>query len=173
MPAKMIYVLREEATNKCIVHQKSLLGHHGKDFYLANNVVITSPQEVTFGNHCAVNEFVHILGGGGVAMGDGVWIASHSSLISVTHPTDVEFIGDHPNIVAPIVIEDHVWIGSRATILPGVKLGKSCVIGAGAVVTKDVPPYAIVTGVPATIQRYKNIEPKYPSSQEVWSQHGR
>ena len=45
--------------------------------------------------------------------------------------------------------------------------------GAGAVVTKDVPPYAIVTGVPAAIQRYKNIEPKYPSSQEVWSQHGR
>ena len=49
------------------------------------------------------------------------------------------------------MIEDHVWIGTRATILPGVTLGRGCVVAAGAVVTRDVPPLAIVGGVPAKV----------------------
>ena len=52
---------------------------------------------------------------------------------------------------APVVIGDDVWIGRRAIIMPGVRIGNGCVIGAGAVVTKDVPPYCVVGGVPAKI----------------------
>ena len=48
-----------------------------------------------------------------------------------------------------MVIEDNVWVGTRATILPGVTLGRGCVVAAGAVVTRDVPPLVIVGGVPA------------------------
>lgn len=54
-----------------------------------------------------------------------------------------------------VVIEDDVWIGSRAIILPGVRVGTGAVVAAGAVVTKDIPPYAIVGGVPAKIIRYR------------------
>ena len=50
---------------------------------------------------------------------------------------------------APIEIDDYAWIGSRATVLPGVKIGKGAVVAAGAVVTKDVTPYLVVGGVPA------------------------
>ena len=50
-----------------------------------------------------------------------------------------------------IVVEDDVWIGSRVTILPGVKIGKGSVIAAGAIVTKDVLPYSIMGGIPAKI----------------------
>ena len=57
-----------------------------------------------------------------------------------------------------IVVEDDVWIGFRATILSGVRLGQGAVIAAGAVVTKDVPPYAIVGGVPAKILKYRFSE---------------
>ena len=55
----------------------------------------------------------------------------------------------------PVVIEDDVWICSRAIILSGVRIGTGAVIAAGAVVTKDVPPYAIVGGVPAKIMKYR------------------
>lgn len=58
--------------------------------------------------------------------------------------------------VSPITVGDDVWIGGRVTVLPGVYIGNGSIIGAGSVVTKDVPPYAIVGGAPAKIIRYRN-----------------
>jgi maltose O-acetyltransferase len=55
---------------------------------------------------------------------------------------------------APVVIEDHVWIGSKAVILPGVRIGRHAVIGAGSIVTHDVPPRCVVAGNPARVLRY-------------------
>jgi acetyltransferase-like isoleucine patch superfamily enzyme len=54
----------------------------------------------------------------------------------------------------PVVIEDHVWIGSKVVILPGVRIGTRAVIGAGSIVTKDVPPRSVAAGNPARILRY-------------------
>ena len=59
-------------------------------------------------------------------------------------------------IFPPVRIEDDVWIGARAIILPGLTIGKGSIIGAGSVVTKDVPPYAICAGNPARIIKYRN-----------------
>jgi maltose O-acetyltransferase len=59
---------------------------------------------------------------------------------------------------APIVIEDDVWIGFNAVILPGVTIGESSIVGAGAVVTKDIAPYSIVGGVPARLIRKRTVE---------------
>ena len=56
----------------------------------------------------------------------------------------------------PVRIEDDVWIGARSIILPGLTIGKGSIIGAGSVVTKDVPPYAICAGNPARIIKYRN-----------------
>jgi maltose O-acetyltransferase len=56
----------------------------------------------------------------------------------------------------PVVIEDDVWLGARVIILPGIRIGKGAIIGAGAVVTKDVPPYAVCAGNPATVKRFRN-----------------
>lgn len=61
---------------------------------------------------------------------------------------------------APVHIGDDVWIGARAIILPGVTIGKGAIIGAGAVVTKDIPPYAICAGVPAQVLKYRNAANK-------------
>ena len=62
-------------------------------------------------------------------MGNGVWIANHASIISSTHPVDVEYIGDYPQIDIAVTIEDNVWIGSHAVILPGVTLGQAALLG--------------------------------------------
>lgn len=59
--------------------------------------------------------------------------------------------------IEPVKIGDDVWIGSRAIILPGVSIGSGVIIGAGAVVTKDVPDWAIVAGNPANIIRYRKV----------------
>lgn len=59
-------------------------------------------------------------------------------------------------ITGKVVLEDDVWIGYRAIILPGVTIHKGAVVGAGAVVTKDVEPFAVVGGVPAKVIKYRN-----------------
>jgi maltose O-acetyltransferase len=61
-----------------------------------------------------------------------------------------------PKAEEPVIICDDVWIGGRVTILPGVTVGRGSIIGAGAVVTKDVPPYSIVGGNPANVIRMRN-----------------
>jgi maltose O-acetyltransferase len=61
----------------------------------------------------------------------------------------------------PVVIEDHVWIGTRAMIMPGVTLGRGCVVAAGAVVTHDVAPRVVVAGVPAREIGQRTIDPEY------------
>ena len=110
---------------------------------------------VIIGDRAALNDNVHILGGGGVTIEEGVWIANGASIISETHPTNVEYIGDHPPLHKPVHIERNVWIGAHAVILPGVRIGEGSIIGAGAVVTKNVPNGVIVAGIPATLIRRK------------------
>ena len=63
--------------------------------------------------------------------------------------------GMQPKLIAPVVLEEDVWVGCGVRILKGVRIGKGAVIAANAVVNKDVPPYAIVAGVPARVIRYR------------------
>lgn len=63
---------------------------------------------------------------------------------------------DGPEVIKPVIIEDNVWIGCRAIVLPGVRIGSYSVVGAGSVVTKDVPPNTLVAGNPARIVRKLN-----------------
>jgi len=83
---------------------------------------------------------------GGLTIGEDVSISPEVAIITAAH--DVEDPGFRV-VDRPVVIEDHVYIGMRATILPGVTVGRGAVVAAGAVVTRDVPPFAIVAGVPA------------------------
>ena len=77
-------------------------------------------------------------------------IAPNVALLAVGHGLSREsLISRQPNIFGTIIIEDDVWIGANAVILKNVRLGKGCVVAAGAFVTKDTQPYSIVGGVPA------------------------
>ena len=92
-------------------------------------------------------------------IGNHVDIASSVMIYNSEH--DLEK-ADFSARTEPVKIEDYVFIGPRAIILPGVKIGKGAVVAAGAVVTEDVPDFAIVGGVPAkVIGERKNKNPNY------------
>ena len=85
----------------------------------------------------------------------------HPTIITGDHRIDVvgKYIMDSneklPENDAPVVIEDDVWIGANVTILKGVTIGRGSVVAAGAVVTKSCPPYSIIGGVPAKVQKMR------------------
>lgn len=106
----------------------------------------------TFGENVFVNQGCTFFDQGGIRIGAGTMIGPKTNLITSGHPVPPaerrEYI-----IAAPITIEDNVWIGVAATILPGVTIGENSVVGAGAIVTQDVPPNTLVTGAAATEQK--------------------
>ena len=112
--------------------------------------------KIRIGRNCILGEFSVIRGQGGVTIGDNVIIAPQVQIMAVNH------IFDDPNRLIleqglrahGIEIEDNVWIGAGAIILDGVQIGTGAVVGAGAVVTHNVEPYSVVTGVPARWHRY-------------------
>ena len=103
-------------------------------------------------------------GRGELTIGRNVNISSYTLLITGSHELNSP---DFSSYFRPIVIEDHVWIGSRATVLPGVTIGRGAVVAAGSVVTKDVPPMTVVGGVPAKMIRRREVEPEYELSYRV------
>lgn len=112
-------------------------------------------KNITIGRNVFINSGCHFQDQGGITIGDGTLIGHNVVLATVNHA--IEPAQNRLNSYAPIHLEDHVWIGSNATILAGVTVGKWSVVAAGAVVTKNVPPYIVVGGVPARI--IKTIQP--------------
>lgn len=99
--------------------------------------------------------------GGSVTIGDHVMMGPECVLLSHNHRfdrLDIPMCQQGFSEEQPIHIGNDVWIGTRAIILPGVMVGDHSVVGAGAVVTKDVPPYAVVGGVPAKILKMRNAQ---------------
>lgn len=85
---------------------------------------------------------------GGLVIGDNVSISAHTSILTATH------LWRDPGFAyaeRPVIIEDHAWIGYGATILPGTRVGRGAVIGAGSVAVGDIPPLAVVSGVPGRV----------------------
>lgn len=106
---------------------------------------------IHLGKNVFINSGVTFTDLGGIYVEDGVLIGPNASLISVNHPIDPKY--RHDLELKPVRIKQNAWIGSGAIILPGVTVGKNSVVGAGAVVTKDVPDDTIVAGVPAQLVR--------------------
>jgi len=111
--------------------------------------------DVEFGAHCTVNAYAML--SGRIRCGDGVRIASHVTLVGFNHGYDDPDlpIWQQAHESRGIEIGDDVWIGANAVVVDGVHIGRGAVIAAGAVVSKDVPPLAIVGGVPAKVLRFR------------------
>lgn len=126
--------------NNVIFPDKKSLITIGKGTYINKNVIFTAG-EITLGNNCQIG---------------------HNTIFcSSYHELETDFKKLRPLLSRPIEVEDFVWIGCNVTVLPGIKIGRGAVIGAGAIVTKDIPENSLAVGNPARVIRTinQNAEP--------------
>lgn len=119
-------------------------------------------KNISIGKDVFINSGCHFQDQGGIRIGDGTLIGHNVVLATINH--DLDPGKNRKNRYAPIKIGNHVWIGSNATVLPGVTIGDWSVVAAGAVVRQDVPPMTVVGGVPAKI--LKKIGPEEKEMQD-------
>ena len=101
----------------------------GDGTYLNRNTEVVAAESVSIGRDCKIGRDVLVM------------------------DTDQHALPGRPLAVRPVVIEDRVWVGARAIVLKGVRIGHDSVVGAGAIVTRDVPPWSVVAGQPARVLR--------------------
>ena len=106
-------------------------------------------KNISIGKDVFINSGCHFQDQGGITIGDGTLIGHNVVLATINH--DLDPAKNRINHYAPIHIGEHVWIGSNATILPGVTIGDWAVVAAGAVVARNVPGMTVVGGVPAKV----------------------
>ncbi len=119
-------------------------------------------KNITIGKDVFINSGCHFQDQGGIEIGDGALIGHNVVLATINH--DLNPKENRKNHYAPIKIGTHVWIGSNATILPGVTIGDYAVVAAGAVVTRDVPAMTVVGGVPARVLKTIQEEEHYETA---------
>lgn len=119
-----------------------------------------SSKKILFGDNVQINDYVHIVAMHNVTIGNNVLMASHIFISDNSHGS---YKGDendtNPNVppikreyaTAPVSIGDNTWIGEGVIIMPGVTIGKGCVIGAHSVVSKSIPDFSVVVGSPAKV----------------------
>lgn len=137
---------REEAIRK-------ILGAAG------TNCVVEQPFFCTYGSNVSVgdNFFMNINGrlmdSGKITIGNNVFIAPDVCIITEKHAMDVQQRAAGLEYAYPVNIGDNVWIAAKVCVLPGVTIGEGSVIGAGSVVTRDIPPYSLAVGNPCKVIR--------------------
>ncbi|WP_417015484.1 sugar O-acetyltransferase [Alistipes sp.] len=140
---------REE--REAIIRQ--LLGHVGKEITLHSPFHCDFGEQISVGDHFVGNFNLTILDEAPVTIGNHVFIGPDVGIYTVRHAllTDQRNAGIMQSL--PVTIHDNVWIGGHATLLPGVTIGQGSVIGAGSVVTHDIPPQVVAAGNPCRVLR--------------------
>lgn len=127
------------------------------DHYVSQLEEQTFHPQITIGNYCNFGAFNHISACNNITIGDGLLTGKWVTIVDNSHgDTDYDSMAISPikrKLISkgPVIIGNNVWIGDKATILPGVTIGDGAIIAANAVVTKDVPAFSVVAGNPARI----------------------
>lgn len=145
----------------------------GDDSFLGEHIELTAwdsfqgkkySPEISIGNGCHIRNGSHITAINRILIGNHVLTGPHILITDNAHGTSsgdgLDLPPNHRPLYSkgPVVIEDNVWIGEKASILPGVHIGKGAIIAANAVVTKDVPAYTIAAGNPAKVIKDMRFE---------------
>ena len=126
--------------------------HFDKDVVIRENCHFLYPEKISLGGGVGINYGCWINGAGGVDVLDEVLIGPYTVIHSANHiiPPKPEPIKESGWEMAKVTLVKNCWIAAHCTVLPGVRIGEGAVIGAGAVVTKDIPRFTIAVGVPAS-----------------------
>lgn len=137
-----------------------MMGAHVDRYSKVNmGVYLLWPKGLKIGTHSHVNQGCLLDCRGGLTVGNSVSISHRVTIMTGSHDLRSTTF-DYKS--APVVIGNHAWIGVNATILGGVTIGEGGVVAAGAVVTRDVPPYAVVAGIPARVIAQRPHDLDYP-----------
>lgn len=133
---------------------KSLLGHIGDEAIIINQPFFCDyGKQIRVGKRFFANFHFTVLDEAPVTIGDDCFIGPNVSIYTACHSTDPAERNSRREWAEPVTIGDNVWIGGSVTILPGVKIGSNVTIGAGSVVTRDIPDGVVAVGNPAKVLR--------------------
>lgn len=122
----------------------------GQRIEVFGDFTVDNPGNVRFGTGCAINAGVHLVGRCGIDIGDNVVLSAHCMLVDAgLDPLSGSEAEPRVHVDGPIKIGSGAWICAGAIVLPGVTIGERAIVGAGSVVTTDVPPGVTVAGNPA------------------------
>jgi len=140
-----------------LLHQVRALGARGYDVTFRAGVQLLAPEQIHIGDHVALGYNTILRGQGGITLEDFVVIGDNVILASAAHPMQGVYFNQ--TWQKPITIRQNVWITAGVIVLPGVTIGENAIIGAGAVVTEDIPPNSVAVGVPAKVIRTLDSDP--------------
>lgn len=154
--ANLLYdynALRPSDTEKKTEILRMLLGEMGQNITIRSPFYCDYGYNIEIGDNFFSNTNLVILDGAKVTIGDYVFIAPNVGIYTAGHPFDVEQRNSGLEYALPVSIGNNVWIGAHVAILPGVTIGDNSVIGAGSVVTKDIPSNTLAVGNPCRVIR--------------------
>ncbi|WP_220794597.1 sugar O-acetyltransferase [Nocardioides pelophilus] len=132
---------------------EELLGSVGEDTEIRPPFYVDYGSRITFGARCFANFGLVALDVAPITIGDDVQIGPNVQLLTPTHPLEPGPRRDKWESAAPITVGDNVWLGGGVIVLPGVTIGADTVVGAGSVVTRDLPAGVVAVGNPARVIR--------------------
>ena len=130
---------------------KEILGKYEETFYIEQPFICDYGYNIEIGKNFYANHNLVILDGNKVEFGDNVFVAPNCAFYTAGHPLDYKERNKGLEYAKPIKVGNNVWIGRNVTVLPGVSIGENVVIGAGSVVTKDIPSNVIAVGNPCRV----------------------
>lgn len=142
---------REKKLRRHLLEQ--LLGGLGERSVVRPPLYVDYGRNLTIGSGCFVNFGLTALDVAAITIGDDVQIGPHVQLLTPTHPVEPGPRRDKWESALPITIGDNVWLGGGVVVCPGVTIGADTVVGAGSVVTKDLPAGVVAVGNPARVIR--------------------
>lgn len=151
--------LRYNNLNQIQIGNNSTINDYSAIIVANDNLNDLTNSYMIIGNNTYIGEFNNIRAAGGIVkIGDNCLISQHITIVASNHSIKKGVLiskqkWDVKNISTEIM--DDVWIGSNSVIMPGITIGEGAVIGAGSVVTKSIPPYAIAFGNPAKVIKYR------------------
>jgi maltose O-acetyltransferase len=147
-----LYNLAEAASERQTILQQ-MLGRVGQESIIEPPFYCVYGQHIHLGDHVYLNVQCTILDCNEVHIGHHVMIGPNVQIYTAAHDLRAEARIQGWEVARPVLIEDNVWIGGGAILLPGVNIGRNAVVGAGAVVTRSVPANTVVAGNPARVLR--------------------